>query len=386
MGQATDFDKLRRKRRRGRLIRRIAVLVAVLLGALIVLSLNDMLVDVGVLHYINDFFADFGGDGYPIPAPGGTLRDAKSLGANIAILNDTNLFIYNKRGKELQGVQRMNDGTILLTAGGRALTYDVGSARFRLFSRSNILLEGESEYAITSAALGRKGNYAIVTSHKQFTAQATVFDPAFELEFQWSSNELVAGLALSPDGDSMAAGCVGAQGGVLCSTVLLFSFDRQNEIARLEFMDELLLHLEYVSDKKVGVLTDRGYHIMDDTGKLAASRSFGGERLVESRFEGGAALLLCENPESRTQTIILLDKNGAELGVLRTGIRVRDMQLGAREVYLLTEEGIAVYDMELSHKQTVEAGGVMRILLAADTLYCLTPEQIYIVDTGTNQN
>ncbi len=380
MSNAMDFNKIRKKRKRTQLFKRMGVLLGLALILLVLLSLNDMLVQEGALTRMRDFFGGMGGSGYPIPAPGGVLREVMALDGDVAVLNDTNLYLYNKKGKELLNLQRMSDNTIALTAGGRILTYELGGTRYKIHTRQSLLLEGEHEHPITAMALGERGDYAVVSSSKQYAAQVTAYSPRFEMAFQWSSNELVTGVALHPKGGGMAASSVGAWEGVLRSSIYFFAFNTDKELAKVDFTDQLILWMAYLGDNQIGVLTDKSYHILDGQGNLLAELSLAGERPVALRSNKGELLLLCENPEARSQTLLLVDSKGKELGRLHPGQKVRDMQVGG-SVYLLTDDGIVRCDKTLSPVATSPITGVNRILLANQVLYGFTAEEIQMLDS-----
>ncbi len=374
MGATTDFEKLRKRRRRIRLIQRISALAGIVLLFAGILSLNDILVSGGTLARLRDFVGGLGGGGYPIAAPGGTLREVGALGGDVAVLNDTNLYIYNDKGKEMLSLQRMSENTVMLAAGGRVLTYDIGGNSFLLHTRQTRLLEGSHDQPLEAMALSESGGYALASPSNQYAAQVTVFNGRFEQSFQWLSNELVSALALHAAGDTMAAACLGATGGVLESAVCLFSLDYDRELARVAFPDELILELNYMGDA-LGVLTDRGYHVLGAAGERLASHSFAGEQLLLARFTGGYAVFLCENPEARTQRLLLFDAAGQLLATFSPDSRVRDIALG-ESVYLLTDSEIRRLDPQLQSEGSLPAGGASRILLAGDKLYAFTAEEI----------
>lgn len=380
MTNAMDFNKIRKKRRRTQLLKRVGVLLGIALTLLVILSLNEMLVQEGILTRMRDFFGGLGGSGYPIPAPGGVMREVMAVEGDVAVLNDTNLYLYNHKGKELLNLQRMNDHTVALTAGGRILTYDLGGTKYRVHTRQSLLLEKEHDHAITSMALGERGDYAVVSSSKQYTAQVTVFTPRFEMAFQWSSNEMVTGVALHPKGGKMVASSVGALEGVLRSAVYLFAFDSDKELAKVEFEDQLILWLAYLDDHHIGVLTDKSYYVLDEQGHHQAQFSFGGEHPVTLRCHKGDMLLLCENTEARSQTLLLVDARGRELGKIQPQQKVRDMQVGS-SVYLLTDQEIIRLDKTLSPLAAAPITGVNRILLANQVLYGFNSEVIQVLDS-----
>jgi len=383
MGKAMDFEKIRKARRRGIFLRRLVILAAIMIGIFSIMSLNNLLVHWQFPTLANNFLQGFGGPGFPLQAPGGTLRDVKALGSDIVVLNDSNLHLYNRRGRELLNIQRISENTILLTTGNRMLTYSNGSPAFQIHFQNRLIFEAEHDNPIISAALGARGNYALVSSTMQFTSQVTVFTERFEQYFQWSSSELVAMVALNARGTEMAAGSIGASGGQFLSTVFLFAFDNTEVVRRLELPGELILDLEYLSNDRIGIITDKGLRIMDaGTGMLINSYDISAGRIALARMSGEYILLLNENPEYRAQTVILLSAMGVELGRSEPETPVRDMQVGGGRVYVLTSGGVLRYGNGMNLTGEAQQTGIQRILLAGNALYYFTGDEIRVMDSS----
>ena len=384
-----DFQKLRKRRRRGIFLRRLLILAAIIGAGFALISLNNLLVRWQFPTMIVNFAQGFGGPGFPIRAPGGVLRDVTALGSDIAVLNDTSLHVYNRNGRERLGMQRISESTIMLSSGNRMLTYTFLGTDFAIHFQNRIVLEGQHAQPIRTAALGERGNYALVSSTWQFTSQVMVFDDRFDHPFSWGTSELVSIVALNPRGTQMAAGSVGARGGQLLSTVFLLDlFGAEEASARLELTGELILGLEYLSDTHIGIITDRGLRVMSAAnGRLVNSYDITSGQLSLSRMSGGRILLLNEDPQYRAQTVILFGARGEELGRTSPQSAVRDIQVGSTGVYVLTAQGVARYDHTMNRTGKAEQTGILRILLAANTLYYFTDEEIGVlrIDVGQEE-
>jgi len=387
MSQAMDFQKLRKRRRRKIFLRRLVVLAAIVGAAFALISLNNLLVHWQFPALVGNFVQGFGGPGFPIRAPGGVLRDVTALGSDIAVLNDASLHVYNRNGRERLRMQRISESTIMLSSGNRMLIYTFGGADFTIYFQNRLILEGQHAHPIRAAALGERGNYALVSSTWQFTSQVMVFDERFDAPFSWGTSELVSIVALNPRGNQMAAGSVGAQGGQLLSTVFVFDlFGDGDAIARLELTGELIMGLAYLSDAHIGIITDGGRRVMDAAnGRLINSYDVTTGQLSLSRMSGGYILLLNEDPQYRAQTVILFSARGEELGRTSPQTPVRDIQAGSTGVYILTAQGVARYDHAMNRTGKVEQTGISRILLAANTLYYFTEEEIGVIRMDTEQ-
>ncbi|MCL2578885.1 MAG: DUF5711 family protein [Oscillospiraceae bacterium] len=380
MRQAMDFNKMRAHRRRGIFLKRFFILAAIVAAVFVVMSLNTFLVAWQFPTQVTGFLQGFGGPGFPIQVPGGVLRDVKALGNDVAVLNDSNLFLYNRNGRELLSVQRMNENTILLARGSRLLTYSNGSRSFQIHFQGRLLLDTDHTNPIISAALGERGNYALVSSPMQHASEVLVFSEQFELLFEWSTHELVVLVDLDPRGGGMAAGSVGARDGELRSTVSLFDMTTTNDPTQVEFRDELILALEYLDHTRLAVITDKGLRVINaTTGQMIDSYNIQSGRISLSRISGDYILLFEEDPQYRLMTAILFDGRGRELGRAELEAGARDMQVSERGVYILTPVGVERFDHAMNPRGKVDRSGIHHILLAGNILYYFTAEEIGIL-------
>jgi len=382
---ATDFEKLRQRRRRTLFFRRLVVLAIV--AGLIYSSqfVNTFLVEHQLPTRVTNFFGQIGGPGFPVRMPAGNLEQVRALGSDIAVINGANLHLYSRSGRELLSAQRIGQGATVLTAGSRMLIYTFAGQELRVYFQNRRLFEGEHDSPIRTAALGARGNYAIVSSTMQFRSQLTVFNDSFEQQFQWNSSELVTLAALCPGGSQVAVGSIDTRGGVFFSGVTIFALDREAPLSSLDFHNQLILGMEYISDGRIAVITDHGLRVIEaSSGRVLGSYDITGD-VAFSRLGDGLTLLLSETPEDRTQTAILFGVRGQELGRADIPLAVRDMQVGNTGVYILSAGGIKVFDHAMNERGKLEQVGIERILLAGDVLYYFVYGEIRVFELTADE-
>jgi len=348
------------------------IILALIAGLLFAAGyINTAMVDGQLPTLIQNFFSGLGGPGFPVRMPAGTLEEVRALGSDIAVINGANLHLYSRSGRELLSAQRIGQGAVLLTEGNRMFTYTVNGQSFSVYFQNRLLLETEHDSPIRAAALGRQGNYAIVSSTMQWRSQLIVFTERFDERFRWNSTELVAMVALCPSGNGVAAGSYATWRGELYSTVTVFDFDRGSDPAvSLNFDNEFILGLEYLSYGRIAVITDHGLRVIDTSAnRVVGYHDIGAGVIAFSRVGDGYVLLMSENPEYRAQTAILFGDRGQELGRATPQSAVRDMQVGNAGVYILTAGGVLAYDHAMNELGKAAGVGIERILLAGGTLY-----------------
>lgn len=382
--RVVDFNRARRKRRRGIFIRRVVVLAAI--GGLIsgAISLNHLLVGRQFSTRVVNFAQSLWGPGFPQTAPPGRIRDVRAFTGGIAVLTDTNLLLLGRGGQELPTSGQIGESTLMLVSGSRIITYTAGGSAFAVYFQNRQIATGETDGPIRAAALGERGNYAIVSSTMQFRSQVIVFTDRHEQHFRWDSpGELVSTIALSPGGGGMAVGSVSVSGGQMFSTVFMFNLGLEEMGESIDLHGELILSLEYTGENQLAVITDTGLRVIDtQTGQVVNSYDMSGGNPVFFRVADGRILLLYEAPEYREQTVVLFGGRGDILGSYTPEVAVRDIQIGSRGVYLLSAHGATSFDHRLNLTGEHIQGGIVRILLAGDTLYYFTDSVVGILSFG----
>ena len=380
MSNTIDFEQARRKRQRARRVKQFAALAGVLLVVLLGVALNNYLVQENATVLVSDIFGALGGSGYPVNRPGGTIQDVKPFSNNLVLMSDTNLYIYNPKGKILQNIQRITTSTAFCPAGDRLLYWQIGAKSLSLASATKVTATLQLTDNILCADLGDKGDVAVVTLPKQYVSQISVYSSKLDSEpfFRWySTSNIVSQVSLSPKGDSMVAGGPSGNGGNLESVLYFFSLSSDSQPQTVILPDELLLSVDFFATGQVAVLTDRAYRIYDRNGRcqheyaLPEDMPLAGVELAE-----GNVLLYFENSETRTQQLVLLNRSAQEQGNMTPEEPVADFALNGRQVYLLYKSGIATCSHSLEQTAFYEESGVQEIALVGRTLYYFTRTEI----------
>lgn len=375
-----DFERLRKKRQRLATAKRLLMLAGIALLVCLVMLVNHFLVEENFTARISDWVSGFGGSGYPVALPGGVIRSVSSVGNNLALLNDTNLYLYNGRGKQVGNFRQMSEQTVLLTSDDRMLTYDQGAKKYELHSRSKTLHSvTDLDYGIITAALNDRGDYAIVSSSKQSMCEVNVYNRHNEnIYTYYYANNVVSAAAVSPRGIAMTVGWVNTQGGVLVSGLEFFQLSMEKPSATLELYDQLVLRITYLNNDRIAVLTDQAYLIIGVDGQIQHQYAFGGRQLLAVENNGQQTLLLLEDAETRQRDLVLLDANLEEQAVQTTEEKIADIALSSRRIYVLWEDAIRTYTLKFALDEEEPVQYVSEIQLVGSKLYYFDREEIRV--------
>lgn len=376
-----DFDKQRRRRQRMHRLRQLGILLLIVLGVFVALYINDLLIREDLPSQLGGLMESVGGSGYPMTLPGGVIRDVGKAGESLVILNDTNLSFYNQNGKLTANVQKMNDRTVMVGEGERVLTYTMGGHEVLINGTSGTIYTREMTDSVLSAAMGKGGDYAVVTTPKQFVAQVDVYDAKNEWRYTRAfPDNVVAQVAISPKGENLAVGHLTTVEGSLETLVVVYSLTADEVKASFSIPDGLLVSLEYLDERTIAVLTDRQYLLFDDKGERFGEYNLPDSlriRIFES--DGTSMLLACENNTTREQDVILLDGSAVAKGRIDSGGRVLDAVVSSQGIYLLTANGVSRYNNSLELQEEYPVQSVQRMEAVGDRIYLLTKTEIEIL-------
>ena len=381
MNNAVDFNKARKKRQRAHRLKQLLILTGVAVLVLLGVYLSELLVEQDVSTRLSDTIASFGGTGYPIDLPGGIIRDVGDVGGNLAILNDTNLYIYNKKAKPTSNIQQVTERTVMRSAKNRVLLYDTGGRKLQIYSPTKALYTHNLDDMVICADLGQSGGYVVVTSPKQYVAQVSAYDENYEWQFTWYSSEyVVSGAVLSPRGDMMAVACIDANGGVLESVINLFKLNAQEEIAEIRISDELVVGLDFPGDNRVTVITERGMHVYDASGKQTGHYELPQQPLIAFESNGRETLLICGERDHGTQTLVALNEQAKDKAVAEIDQKILDLAINMSDIFILTDTGITRYNHMIEKIYALPVTLVQRIALVSNRIYYLTQNEICLLE------
>jgi hypothetical protein len=102
------------------------------------------------------------------------------MGRNLALRNDTTLYIYSPKGKQLLSVQQLTEKSVAVAAKKRVLTYDYGGKKLAVHSAGKTLMTHQFEDMVLGADLGEGGEYAVITSPSHYISKVSAYNSSFQ--------------------------------------------------------------------------------------------------------------------------------------------------------------------------------------------------------------
>lgn len=390
MGELTNLDGVRRKRTRRNLLRQIFALLVLTAFILLCIVFFTQLTGGGLgITIMDTYYSIFGGNGYPVDSPGGIVKEMYVSGNDLVVLNDTNLYIYNKNGKMIGNYQHRYPTPILSRSSGRLLTFDRGGKNLRIDAKSSAVKELTLGQTIIAADVAPGGAFAVATTSDKYIAQVQVYNDRQEPSYTWYSSEnLVSHVALSQDGKLLAVGCIDAKGGVLASSVKIFQAKagQVEEISATEFLDENIVWIDYERQNQITIITNKRVVLLNDKGENLGEFLFGQNRL--NRFElGGNHLVLAfgDYTADRYLDFVVLDKECNVTGTKRISSRINDLSAGADGIYLLHDNTLEFYDFQLQNHFQEQLQDAVAIAGGNGRVYYATDREIRVMEIKVDQ-
>ena len=292
---------------------------------------DGQLTELTFLNQSNNTFADYNGG----------LAIASATGAEILSID----------GKTIVSDTFSMSNPAVITAGERAVFYDIGGTELRVFDEGENTLALTFDYFVTSATLNDSGYLAVVSGESGYKAAVTVYDGNAEqmLTYYVSSGYVLAAEVL-PDNSSLIVASVQYENGSFCTKILKLDISSGEETASVYIQDTAVLKFLFLSDDVFAAVSDSAVYFFTSQLEHLGTFDSSGAYLIDAvGGDGFIALLLREQKTGNRARVIALDASGQVQAELELTTEVLDISACGRYVALLYSDKaeIYTYDMEL---------------------------------------
>ncbi|MEF9983388.1 MAG: DUF5711 family protein [Oscillospiraceae bacterium] len=381
MGQLTELKQIRKIRNRKKNAKRFTILMilAVIFAALFLIL--DKIKEFDVKTKIDDTIISMGnGPGFPIDIAG---RDAISLfevSKLPAIVNDSNIFVYNPKGKATTNIQHGYNRPIAYSSNGRILLFDLGGTKLKLHSLSKLLCEKKFDNPIINADISESGTFCVATESNNYVGEVVAFNKKGDQIFKWSSSKnVVTNASLSPDGNYLAVTAVNSNDGGLISFLYIFKINTGTEISMFSFDDELPLDVTFKNSTQIVVLTDKSIKTVTNLGRKVGEYSFNDESIYDFDLTDSenSTIVLGVHNQTGELNVVNLDIKNNVIGTFKTDKKISSVEIDDKGLCLTANDEIIFYNYEGLELQKINAPLVRKALIIENNLYYTTHNQVY---------
>lgn len=345
MAEIKEIRDAIKKRKRARLIRRIAISVIVISLAIVIIINKDNLTPEAISNWLSGTVMQSGEGGFPVKMPSGEVVSLETLGSDIALTNQTNVYFYSSRGNQMRSVQHARKNVQAKAAGNNLLVYSVGAQEASVETTKKTAATLKTEKPIITGEVCKNGGFVIATQSDVYTSEMKVYDKNANAIFKWTpSVGVISALSISPDGNRVAAATLYTQGGKIMSGIHFFSTSKSEALFSYKIENQIVRSLS--CDKNgVTVITDMQYTRLDETGSVVGSFSFNEKKLVDISVISGGHSLVFEDVNDPNKSVLCTLSSKAELKAeANVPENIIDMAASGDNVYLISETGIFLYE------------------------------------------
>lgn len=342
----TDFKKLQYKRKRIRLIKKLAGMLIFLTLAVVLYTTKDKWFHSleGIGSKYDTTISGITGQGFPLKISGGIHYQSAFLDSSLALLGDTTLRLYGADGSVLATRQHAYSNAIMKSSGKRLLIYDLGGNTLRLESKRKTVFEKTLEDKIIFAEISEDGYVAAVTTSDRYICVLTVYDPSGKNIYSRGSIDRIISVCFTDGSKGCYAASVYASSGEMYSRIDRYEFSQNAENLSTVPLDTFCVSA-YNNNDALFVLGDTLCGFYDAQCKLINSEPFDAKLTAYAFGKSGCAVFL-SNADTRRGTLILWSDPQGKPVTLHIDSDCADISVYGDYIYLLGGYNISVYDFE----------------------------------------
>ena len=349
MGRTSQFDKLRRSRKRKRFFRRTAAAIA---GAALMLA---CFMTFAVVYQLdlrsaleNSLASLKGGGGFPVSLTEVSVQALLPMGGDVAVVTGAGTYIYNGNGALLNSCLSSYRTPQTKTAGGKLLTYDLGGNGLRVDNKAKNLYTTTATGTLLAADIAPTGAIATVQSAPGVYAQVSAYNPRFELMYTWMvQDSYITGVSLSNRGGMMACAGLTMEGQHLVSLLRIHHFDQDEEVARVSLSDQLIVSMVWNDEDEIQVVTNRNLYLFSSEGEQLAMSPLPGELLTYENVPGGIYVAYGDYRDPAGVTVLSYTDDLEQAGSASLDRRLISITSDGNHVLILTEGQLYLGDPAL---------------------------------------
>lgn len=381
MGQIENIKQMRKARSRKRAAKKFFVLMFLSLVMIVSYLLWETIKDFDIKTKINDIFISMGsGPGFPVSIAGKEAMDLYEVAGMPALINDSNNFLYNEKGKTVSNIQHGCRVPIADSAGGKIMIYDLGGRRLKIYSKSRLLIEKNFGKNIINADIAQSGDFAVALDSDNYVGQVFVHNDKGKSVFIWSSAEnVITDVALSPNGQYLAVTAVNSDNGKLVSFLYIFKIGDSKINHKMEFTDEYPVEVKFKGSSIVSVLTDRAIRNYTTSGREAGIYDFTGKILCDFDIESpkNSVLAFKKAGNRPVYMLVQLGEKNEIIWQKELEEKVIDAGIDEKGAYITGEDKIVFYNLSGEETDRIEAPLIRKTLVMGQKVYYSTHNEVY---------
>ena len=233
------------------------------------------------------------------------------------------------------------------------LAYDAEGQTYSVFNSYSKLFSEEFDYAVTDAAVSDSGNYAIVTSTREYPYAVYVYNKDFKRIGEYYKNKYVMDVLLSEDGEQLIILSFYAEGGDYRTEILLCDTSGNTEDRVITINGRFPMTAEYNENGGFTVMTDGGAYVYSNEAELLKTVTVKDEVLSRAVLgESSSALFYKKNKNASETSVVFFDNEGNVTHNDCVYGKIKDAELFDDKLYVLLDNSVVLIDAKANEQKT----------------------------------
>nr|WP_283243572.1 DUF5711 family protein [Feifania hominis] len=282
---------------------------------------------------------------------------------SLVVLSNSGLELTRLTGAPQYSETFHYSNPVLQVRDSKILTYDRGAKSLKTANGFGLDFELTTEYPILSAKMDDKGSFAILTTSKNYKAQAMVYNSSNEAVYRWNSaSSYISDISLDEDSHRLAIAGFNTGAAELSTTVTIIDYRSGEIVAAGEPIDGLVAALDYNADGGLFAVTDDALYVLGPDGAQRGVYHFGDSTLsaASAELENGALLILSHHVAGTSLSMVGVDTFGKVMFEIALDSYVEDLAVSDKAILLLVNNRALLYNSSGELQNTISVSDDVR--------------------------
>lgn len=290
--------------------------------------------------------------GFPVKTPGSAEYKISPMGDGFALLTDSYVISYAKDGRRNGEFQHGFFNPVMVAKNDRIIVFDKGSTGFKVYSKTKLIYEGETDENIVYANLGNDRNAVIVTNASYYMNYVFVYDQNGNKVYTYKSVNNVVEVEFSRDDKQIYLSDLGSESGDLQSNFSCFDLKNDTGAIWSSSVKEVLTYDVVLGNYGIITIDNQSVKLLSEAeGQILGSYNYSGNLIDFAEKDGNVSLLVYDNV-SNSNKIIILDKEMKPINSKNVSDKATGVAFGNKIIAVLCNDHITTFDLKLDNEKT----------------------------------
>jgi len=342
--------------RKLRVFKYITLVVLVIFVSVMLLVFRESITYENLQYMLRDFNVASSGAAFStIHFDSDGVTCAEMYRGDILTAGKKNISLYSISGNKTLSQTVSYDAPRVSASQKYFLAYDSEGKTYSVFNSYSKLFSEEFDYAVTDAAVSDSGNYAVVTSTREYPYAIYVYNKDFKRIGEYYKNKYVMDVIISDDGGELIILSFYTESGDYRTEILLCDTSGKKEDRIVTISGRFPMMAEYNENGGFTVVTDGGAYIYSSEAEMIKTVAVNDEVLSRAVLgEKLSALFYKKNKNSSETTVVLFDSDGDVIYNDYVYGKITDASIFDGKLYVLLDNSVISIDSKSGERKTAE--------------------------------